>query len=337
MTNRVAPVGALVLGLMLTAGCGNDRRVAYKELLDPDPEVRTDAAQRLGASRSEEAVDSLIAVLDDPAEMVRVQAVRSLGKIGDPRAVPALAEAAREGTAAVRLQTSRALGEIADPSAIPALGKLMYDSNDTTRLSAVRSLGQIGTRESLDLLLSAALVDDSDLVRQHAVQEIGEHHLREAIPTLESNLLSEEDIVRAKSVEVLALLADRSSVPALLGALDDPFYKTRSLSAHALGKLAPDDPAVAEALVSRLSIEEHQLTRVDLAWVLAKMGDRSHLGIVREMLFHGNPEDVRAEAARALGEVGDESDLSRLEKAIKDKKGLVRKEAHQAFQKLKEA
>jgi HEAT repeat protein len=87
----------------------------------------------------------------------------------------------------------------------------------------------------------------------------------------------------------------------------------------------------------RLEQEEDGMVRVDLAWSLAAIGDRSRLDVIREMLFRGDPEDVRAEAARALGEVGDDTDVSLLERAMDDKKGLVRQEAYAALQRLKEA
>jgi HEAT repeat protein len=101
--------------------------------------------------------------------------------------------------------------------------------------------------------------------------------------------------------------------------------------------VAPDDPSVAQDLRRRLEIEDTGMTRVDLAWSLAVCGDRSQLVVVRDLLFRGNPEDVRAQAARALGEVGEPRDIPLLQKAMLDKKGLVRSEAYSSLQKMKEA
>ena len=59
-----------------------------------------------------------------------------------------------------------------------------------------------------------------------------------------------QDLVRANAAQSLGLVGDRSSVPALVHALDDPFAKVRSLSAHAIAKIAPDDASAKTALAS---------------------------------------------------------------------------------------
>lgn len=321
-------------GILLSLACGQSPRVAFKELADSDPQVRADAAMRLGQARATEGVDSLIAILGDPDEMVRVHAVQSLGLIGDKRAVAALLPLAGDPLVSVRLSVCKALGALGDPQAVPALGPLLYDGDDTVRIAAARGLGEIPGAESLDVLLKIALQDESETVRQHVVKVVGERRSRDSIPKLESALAAESDLVRANAARVLGELADRSSVPALIRALDDPYYKVRSLSAHALARLAPDEPEVGEALRRRLKIEEHGMSTVDIAWAMAKASDRSGVDRIRELLFKGEPEDVRAEAARALGEIGDASDVDRLHKATYDKNGLVGREAARALKSL---
>ena len=337
MRRRLPVLLVVVVGIAPLTACDGKPRVAFKELLDEDPHIRADAARRLGDARATDAIESLIAVLDDPDEEVRVTAIIALGDIGDPAAVPALAEKVDDSSHIVRLQLSTVLGKIPDPASVPPLAKLLYDPDDTIRLTAARSLGKIANSEALDALIEVALMDEEEMVRQHVVKVIGEQDLREAIPRVESALLAESDRVRANAARVLGLLGDRSSVPVLCDSLGDSYFKVRSLAAHSLADLAPDDAEVVASMTRRLEIEEHQMVRVDLAWSLAKSGDRSHLDVLRTLLFRGDPEDVRAEAAMALGDVGDKSDIPRLERAINDKMGLVREQAHLAVQKLKEA
>ncbi len=342
MRVRSVPVrcgaGAIVvLCVALAAACGRDARVGYRELADEDPEVRADAALRLGQTKAREAVDALVAVLDDPDERVRVEAARALGEIGDPRAVPALTRLAGDRLHTVRIAVAQALGKIGDPAALPALKQLLYDPEQGVRLAATTAVGAVPGDESLDLLLQVALRDDNETLRTHVVRFLGEREARGAIPRLEAALVSEADIVRANAALVLRDLADRSSVPALLRALEDPFFKVRSQAAFALARVAPDDAEVRQALHRRLEREQDQIAIVDLAWCLAKMNDPSRLDLIRELLFRGQPEDVRAEAAIALGEVGDASDVPRLERALRDKKGLVRKEARRALERLRAA
>ena len=331
----VQGAAAALAGILLFSGCSDRPKVSYKELADENPMVRADAALRLGEARVEAAVDSLVAVLDDPVEAVRVQALLSLGQIGDTKATAAVSKLAADPVSSVRIATAQSLGMLKDPGSVPVLARLLEDPEGTVRIAAARALGNIPGQESLDTLMTIALGDENELVRRHVVFVIGERRSHEAIPKLESLLQAESDLIRSNAARTLGDLGDRTTVPALQRALDDPYYKVRSLCAHGLSKLAGNDPQVLEALRRRLAVEDHPMVKVDLAWVLARGGDRSHVEIIRELLFKGQPEEVRAEAALALGEVGDDSDLPRLESAMSDKKGLVRSEAYDSIEKIK--
>jgi HEAT repeat protein len=79
------------------------------------------------------------------------------------------------------------------------------------------------------------------------------------------------------------------------------------------------------------------MVRVDIAWNLVRRGQQEPFEVLREMVLGGQDEDVRAEAAVAIGEVGGKDDIPLLERAMEDKKGLVRTKVSEALQKLKEA
>jgi len=330
--------GCRSLGLavvLLALGCRGRTHVAYKELADDDPAIRADAASRLGQARAKDAVASLLVVMNDPNEAVRVNAVRALGEIGDTSVIDRIAPLVTDPVSTVRMAACQALGMLNDPRGVPGLEKALSDENQTVRIVAARSLGTIPGPESLDVLVRVALQDESEVIRSHVMKVIGERRSKDAVPRLESALLAESDTVRANAARALEEVGDKSSLPALIRALDDPFFKVRSLSAHAIAAVAKGDAEGKAAIAKRLAVEEHQMVRVDLAWSLGLMGDRSQVEVLRGLLFKGQPEDVRAEAAIALGEVGDSSDLPRLEKAMDDKKGLVRSRAADAVDKLK--
>ena len=327
----------ILAGILLAVSCSSGQGVRYKELADDDPQVRMNAALRIEEAKPADAVEALSSLLKDPDEFVRIQAVQSLAGLDDPRAVPPLLSVAEDPLSSVRLAVYKGLGRLRAPTGIPVLVRGLYEEEETLRTVAARSLTEIPGDESMTALLDVAIQDENERVRELVVRAIGVRRTREAVPRLEAMLAAESDLVRANSAISLRVLGDRSSVPALTRALDDPYYKVRSLAAHALSTVASDDPSVAAVLRDRLQTEETGMTRVDLAWSLARCGDRSGLGVVRDLLFRGNPEDVRAEAARALGEVGEARDVPLLEKAVLDKKGLVRSEAFESLQKLKES
>lgn len=332
--DRKLPIVGLAV-VLLVSGCSKTPAVAYKDLVDSDPAVRSDAAIRLGQARAKDAVDSLIAVLNDPEESVRVNVIRALGDIGDPKAVPAIIPSVGDPASGVKIAACQALGQFADPRALPAMEKALYDPDETIRIVAARMIGQIPGPESLDVLLRIALQDESERIRGHVLKVVTERRSREAVPKLESALQAESDNVRANAAVALGEVGDRSSLPTLERALDDPYYKVRSLAAHAVAKIGAGDDGARAALVNRLKVEPHGMVQVDIAWSLARLGDRSRVDVVRTILIKGDPEDVRAEAAIALGEVGEPSDVALLEKALNDKKGLVRSRAYEAIEKLK--
>jgi HEAT repeat protein len=331
----VISVGLAVL--LLVTGCAGKTSVAYKELQDPDPGIRSQGAIRLGQTRSKDAVAPLVAVLGDPEETVRVNVIRALGEIGDTSVVPAILPYVADPMSGVRIAACQALGQLGDPRALPELEKALLDQDETIRLVAARSLGMIPGQASLDVLVRVALQDESETIRSHVVKVVGQRQAREAVPKLESALQAESELVRANAAGALGEIGDRSSVPTLMRSLDDPYYKVRCLAAHSIAKLAPDDAAARAALAARLAVETQGMVKVDLAWALGTMGDRSRLDVVRTLLFQGEPEDVRAEAALALGALGGPSDLPILDKALSDKKGLVRNRAAEAIDKIKDA
>jgi len=328
--------GTIILAaVLLVSGCRGKARVAYKDLVDDDAVVRSDAALRLGQAHAKDAIPSLIAVLNDPDEVVRVNVIRALGEIGDTSATPAILPYGADKLETVRMATCQALGMLKDPRAIPVLEKALYDESRTLRVVAARALSEIPGPESLETLVRVALQDEDDRLRSFVMKVIGGRRAKESVPRLESALAAESDLVRANAAQSLGVVGDRSSLPVLVRSLDDKTPRIRSLSAHAIAAIAPRDASAVAALAKRLAVENDGMARVDIAWSLCVMGDCSHLGEIRTLLFKGEPQDVRGEAAIALGEVGETRDIALLEKAETDRKGLVRSRAAEAIDKLK--
>jgi hypothetical protein len=67
-----------------------------RQLKDPNPEVRGNAAIALGLSKDPRAVEPLIVALKDRDAQVRLQAAHALGEVKDPRAVSALLAVLRD-------------------------------------------------------------------------------------------------------------------------------------------------------------------------------------------------------------------------------------------------
>lgn len=331
-------IGSMTLaGVCLTIACDRRPNTPFRDLSDPDAQVRADSAVRLGQARAKDAVDPLLTLLSDPEQSVRISAIRALGEIGEPRAVPALIESASDSDERVRVALCRALGQLADPRAVPALGRLLRDgaANEAVRLAAARALAAIPGEASTEALVRAMVRDENDALRNDAHDLLDGVDGTRAVQIVEESLRGGPDPIRANAARVIGEMGERRLLPALIAALDDAFDRVRCEAAHALVDLAPDDAGVQAALTQRLALERVELVQVDLAWSLARMGDRSHVDRIRDLLRTGTQE-VRAAAAAALGDVGEESDVPRLEEAL-DVEGMdvLRREAYVAIQKLK--
>ena len=111
-------------------------------LADPYWEVRTDAAQALGAMGDREAIEPLIERLErDEVWSVRARAATALGALGDRRATSPLRAALGDMASFVRRAAAVALGEIADPAAAEMLtAAAQCDSDATVRAAAKTAL-----------------------------------------------------------------------------------------------------------------------------------------------------------------------------------------------------
>lgn len=331
-------LGSVALaGVCLAAGCERRQQIAYRELLDPDPQVRADSAVRLGQARARDSVESLVELLRDPSDRVRTAAVWALGEIGDPRAVVPLMDTCSDANVQVRLAACRSLGQLGDARAVPVLSGLLQEMDDRLRLGAARALAEIPGRESTEALVKVLLEDESDVIRQQAHRLLRRNDAGIAREQVAGALHSASDpVTRTHAAQVLGEIGDLSSVAALSEALDDPSGAVRSRAAHALVALSPEEPGVQAALRKRLDAEKESMPTVDLAWCLARVGDRSSVDKIRALLAGGETEQVRAQAAMALGEVGEPADVTLLQKAIeRNDVGAVRREAYVAIQKLK--
>ncbi|HEY7296122.1 MAG TPA: HEAT repeat domain-containing protein [Dehalococcoidia bacterium] len=166
------------------APCDEARETALQRgLTDPDPGVRSLAAELVGQRAEPGALEHLRPRLNDSDDRVRAAAVRALSylepdrviplliqalgrydvvaaeavsalaSIGEP-AVPSLIAELRRGSAWTRWHAARTLGSIRDERAIAPLITALSDEDGGVRWQAARALARYG-RAALDPLLRA--------------------------------------------------------------------------------------------------------------------------------------------------------------------------------------
>ncbi len=258
-----------------------------------DMRARQNALWALGEIGSKSVVEPLIEIFKDRNCNVRGRALTALSKIGDKRAVdPLLAMLDTEKEYAVGIAVFAA--EMGDKRTIEPLIKVIREDNRSRSYAkdALLCLGKDAVKPFVGLLTG----NNKDIVAC-AADALAELGYDEAVEPLAKLLKNNSWDFRQAGLAALADIGSDKAITALSGALEHKDGQTRMKAVDSLG-LTCNESAVAP------------LTEV--------------------MLKHEN-ERMRAQAARMLGELGCESAVQPLVKALKDKSERVSSEALKAL------
>jgi len=312
---------------------------------DADEEVRLFACVMLGSTKEEAAVPGLVAALSDPDTNVRHAAATSLGQIGSRAAVPRLVEAL-QGEPWLQYPALHALGEIGDPLAAPALVELLDD--ELLRGPALDALARLAGRDALPRI-ARHLLDPDPALRNAAIRAVVEIEQRatasgESLDPEVQATLKREDLI----AHLIGMLADEDAVNRRTAAVTLGWLREARATAPLLELLA--DAAVREfashALVSIGFVErtafERGLVHADdavrlgtlrcLAWIAPPDGTA-----LVAPLVHDPSAEVRAEAAAAVGRLGDEDAPMLLFELLGDESELIQESAMESLARMSPA
>src|SRR4051812_14205242 len=184
------------------------------------------------------------------------------------------------------------------------IAKLKEKDNDTRR-AAARELAELGPEaRSAVTELTKALRDPDLFVRRYSAEALGKigPEAKASVTALAGAMNDPKKEVQLAAVEALGKIGP-ASTNALISAVKDPNKDpgVRRIAAQSLGKIGPQ----ARGAVGALS---------DIVSGKAKMG-KANKG-------KGNDDDIRADAARALGSVAKAEDKAAVEalKAVSEGK-----------------
>lgn len=186
---------AIAIDMLMTASVDQNTRVRYaavsqissvgeqkiepvKQLLrdrllnDPEPDVRSAAADSIGALQLTDLFDDLHQVYSSTTEwLLQFSIIATLGELGDPRGFELLETALQSETELVKTAAVGALGELGDPRAVDLLKPLVASEDWQIRYRVVQALNHIGG-EDAQAVLAELTNDDVEQIAREAQQGI---------------------------------------------------------------------------------------------------------------------------------------------------------------------
>ncbi|HKY42904.1 MAG TPA: HEAT repeat domain-containing protein [Pyrinomonadaceae bacterium] len=210
--------------------------------------------------------------------------------------------------AVMRLGTMRL--EAASRAALPAL----QDPSPIIRATATKAILAIAGDESASVLIPL-LTDKDEFVRRETAYALGLTGSRSATAALSERLLNDkEDGVRGAAAVALGQIGDEAAVVPLVGTL------------------APELSAPAKSKRKR---EQNVFVLRAAATSLGQIGSRAGTAALISALSNERfPSDVRREAAKSLGLIGDPSAEPALRVATNSPDPYLSEIAHQALRKF---
>lgn len=288
--------------------------VLARALTSDDTVKRERAVEAIGVIGpvAAELAPQVAKAVTDRNDRVRAKAVAALGRIGGSAAavaVPRLVRALKDQDEWVSALAAEALGELgaaAGDAALPALVRSLGHANAEVRASAAEAIGKLGPAAQPAVpQLEKAAADSDGGVREQAVRALGEiGRPRPATVQAVRKALSDPD-PRLREAGVAAFAqwgrADADVQDQLLALLDDANDGVKLRTVSVLARLTGDGDEVVSALTHRLTADDSDRVKAEAARALGQIGaSAASAGPALLRAVRTGGAEVREEAMRAV-------------------------------------
>jgi HEAT repeat protein len=292
------------------SGTAAELPVVLEFLNDASPVVRAEAlaaaAVLLDPKQPDgRAVEPLVAALRDsrPSTPERARIALLLGQTGAPRAAPILADLLTAQDGELRIAAIDALGTLAAPTADRSLVEMLTSHDTRSRLHAAIALSKAGGARARDSLL-ACLDQSYELDRAAVFTALAGILAR--VPSLDSVAKLTAELTLAAGPERDAILEaiGRAPIPAAVSVLAETARSEEPQDRRSAATLCAAHPGDAVALraVRGLLRDSDAIVRADAAWALGTIGEDSDIKSL-EALLRDSAADPAANAAAAIGRI----------------------------------
>ena len=305
--------------------------------------VRQSAAWALGEVKGDDATAALITALKkDKQGVVRQEAAIALGKIKGQRVIDPLLDVLRSDKyETTRFQAAVALREIqaSDKGLVDILKKGLGSFEDGYEVLSVQNevIGALikdGNDATAGFVLDALKSADDEWTRWAFVHILGATAKKVAADAMLEELKHPSYVVRKRAANSLGGFKERRLVEPLIAVLEntDEMKSIRAAAIVSLGALKDERAAVP--LLTALSDENAEI-RLQAAAALGTLKDAKAVAKLSEIVENPlEPDDVRAAAVAALGNIGDKTAEDVLIRALDIRVGNIPNNAMIALGKL---
>lgn len=308
-------------------------KTLIKTIGDTDYDKARAAAMALMIFPQRYTTAPLVKLLRDNSPQVRQHAVWSLGFCGDGSVSKNIESLMKDKNTEVRREAVLALKRLGAIHSVPALlGVFKNETDQGVKYDIARTLGTLGDRSSVFPMVNVLAKEQSWFVKSGCVESLGLIGNDMAMNALAKILVTDagEDAAWARTKAAWGLSAiGQRSVPLLIRALNDNEEGTRRRAGWALVKIGT--PA-GRALMGSLR-EIHKDTRDRAAQILGWIGDESAVTPLIWALRDKEPSVVSS-AAWALGRIGSPKALAALQELVHNKNIDVREDAAEAVERI---
>lgn len=322
-------------------------RRLQRSLQDSDATERRSIARLLGYIGADEAVPTLVGLLDGAAEVASVaaEALASFGqhstdalavqlRSGDSArrrvvlpalkrasAVPEILACLSDPDARVRAMACESLARLGDKSVLDELVPLLDDENTRVAHAAAGAIQSLGSDEVIGRIRRVA-ANGSVRARAHALRILGYLGAIEAEDLFVAAMRSPDDAVRDAAFAGAPLLGSRPVLDVLFDQAANGGAATRASAMRALGRCSVDPRATAYLLAGL--DDEDSWVRYHATLGLGRLRCEAAAAPMRRLL-QGDDELVRVAAVEALSYLDSALAHEALKEASKsDNKDLVR-------------
>jgi HEAT repeat protein len=301
------------------------------QLQSPDPALRDAAAQQLGKSGNQRAIQPLIAALPDTNVRVANDAATALGELHATEAIQPLIDSLTHsycagivfGNANAPVALT-AIGMPAVPAMMQTLTHTSYGVSGDSSFQIAKALDAIHSPEIVPPL-AALLQSLSYQTRIYAEERLAAHPGQATVDAVLPMLKDPNEYVRSWAVNALGSnMNDSRVLPALQAVVEEPTPKSRTapqiMAIRALAK--QHDPALIPVLIDGLQYSDIGLDEASSA--LIALGPVVIEPLITALADDARPGEARYWAAVTLGEFDDPRVLPALLDASHDSRRRVR-------------